>query len=121
MRIAAHMPMPYIVKVNTELWSSASRVERHWIHTHLVVAGLMKNNTVIEAAADAELLEIAEIDQRIKRLEAKHGNSGCAGRCREAYTEAMRKCAGIAFSDQRKRYKNVAYQAYALCLRGCRG
>ncbi len=108
-----------VVKVNIDLWKDASRTERQWIQSNLVSTGLIQRTALIEGSGDADLLEIAEIDARVRRLEEKHAGSSCAGRCRRAYADAMLKCAGIFFADQRKRFKNAAYQAYALCLRQC--
>ena len=112
-------PMQQVVKVNVSLWNSASRTERQWIHNNLVNTGLIGRSAQIEGTAEADLLEIAEIDSRVKKLEAKHAGSGCAGRCRKAYADAVARCASIIFADQRKRFKNAAYQAYALCLQRC--
>ncbi len=108
-----------VVKVNIDLWNDASPTERQWIQSNLVSTGLIQRTALIEGSGDADLLEIAEIDARVRRLEEKHAGSSCAGRCRKAYADAMLKCAGIFFADQRKRFKNAAYQAYALCLRQC--
>ena len=111
--------MQQVVKVNVNLWEAATKSERQWIHGGLVSAGLLKRNALIQPSGDADLLEIAEIDMKVKKLEARHAGTACAGRCKKAYTEAMQKCATIIFAEQRRRYKNVAYQAYALCLQNC--
>lgn len=109
------------IKVNASLWKNVSASETRWILGLLVSVGLIRTPSQIEPTDDAPEREIAEIDIRVRALEARHARNACSGRCRIAYNEAIARCNAMAFPEQRKRYRNAALQAYELCLRSCHG